>query len=350
VQPLRVLVVGHGLVGRRRASALAELAGRLPVALAAIVDPVSRPDGALGDVRHYAGLDDVPSDAYDAAVIAVPHDVAPALATKVLASGKPILGEKPLAATARQVMELGQLAATLPKPSFVGYNYRFLPTVRELFERHAAGSLGPLRNIDLLVGHGGHRGSAEGWKLSPERAGGGVLLDPGVHLLDLLLGLAPGVRFSHVAATRGFWKTGIEEDLVAVFEHEQLLATVRVSHIRWVNTFRIEVYGDDGYAVIEGRGGNYGPQRIRIGRRWAWSEGEGLSQRETEEVHDFGLDDPSFADELEAVVLRWVGEPPAATVLAPATLDEALGVMELCEELYERLGGRDGPGVSSGGR
>jgi predicted dehydrogenase len=274
-------------------------------------------------------------DAFDAAVVAVPHDVAQGVVEQLLDAGRPVLMEKPLATTASTGRELCERASAVEAPSFVGYNYRFLEPIAALGEAVAAGTLGPLRNIDMLLGHGGHPASAEGWKLRPERAGGGVLLDPGVHLLDLLLRLRPGIECQHVAATRGFWGTGIEEDVVATFRDEDLLATVRISHIRWVNTFRIEVGGDDGYAIVEGRGGNYGDQTLRLGRRWAWRD-TGAAQRETEATQAFGATDPSFERELEAVARSWLGVSLNG-LERPATFAEALAVTELCERMYGML-------------
>jgi predicted dehydrogenase len=224
-------------------------------------------------------------------------------------------------------------------PSFVGYNYRFLPGVAAATRALESGRIGRLRTLDMLLGHGGHPRSAEGWKLQPERAGGGVILDPGVHLLDILLRLAPDARCTAVAATRGFWKTGIEEDAVAMFEADRLIATVRVSHIRWFNTFRIELVGEDGYAVVDGRGGNYGSQTIRTGARWAWDSADGLSQQETESATDFGSENRSLEDEVEAVVRRWLGRD--AGEIEPASPADAVAVAELCDELYAKLADGD---------
>jgi len=330
--PLRVAVVGLGLIGRRRAEALGRIAG---ATLAATVDPA--PAAPVADAPHYAALAQVPRDAFDAAVVAVPHDRAVALAAEVLAAGRPVLVEKPLGVCAADARHLETLAASVGRPSFVGYNYRYLPAVSTLVRRVRGGAVGRLRNLDLLVGHGGHPGSAVGWKLDPARAGGGVLLDPGVHLLDLLLLLAPDVECAGVTATRGFWPTGIEEDVVATFRHEHLLATIRVSHVRWINTFRVEAFGEEGYAIAEGRGGNYGPMSLRLGRRWAWREPGVTSQRESERRTDFGSRDDSLHDELAAVVARWRGEG-SADAPQPASMAEARQVTELCEQLYRELG------------
>jgi 1,5-anhydro-D-fructose reductase (1,5-anhydro-D-mannitol-forming) len=331
---LRVLVIGYGLIGRQRAEAVAELSG---ARLAGTVDPVALDPSATTGSAHYTSIAEVSPELYDAAIIAVPHDQAVELASTVLGVGRPVLIEKPLGLTSGQARRLEELAAALPSPSFVGYNYRFLPAIRMLLEVARSGRLGRLRNLDLLVGHGGNAKSREGWKLNPARAGGGVLLDPGVHLFDLLLALAPGIECTDVQGTRGFWRTGIEEDVVATFRREQMLATVRVSHIRWINTFRVEVIGEDGYAIAEGRGGNYGPMALRLGRRWAWSEPGAKSQRETEDVHEFGEENLSLRDELGCVVSEWQHGRGAAQLIHPATMAEGRAVTELCERLYARL-------------
>lgn len=333
----RILVVGHGLIGQRRASAVAALERTGRATLAGTVDPVARDASLYGGAPHYADLATAGDD-FDAAVVAVPHDAAAPLATAILEGGRPVLLEKPLGVRGEQARALEALARRVDRPSFVGYDYRYLPGVAGMLETVAHGGLGRLRNVDLLLGHGGHPGSAESWKLSPERSGGGVLLDPGVHMLDLLLLLDPQIENRFAAATRGFWPTGIEEDLVLAFSHGSLLATVRISHVRWVNKFSIEVGGEEGYAIVEGRGGNYGPQTLRVGRRWAWNGDEqGRSQRQTEQVSDFGTQLSSLADELAAVVAIWSGEAAPDGPVHPATMAEARRVTELCDTLYAQL-------------
>ena len=333
-----MLVIGHGLIGRQRAAAAHSLAERLPVRLVGTVDPIERPADLYGDVPHARELTDFEFEDCDAAIVALPHDLAPGAAAEVISAGKPVLIEKPLGLTGAAARELEVAAGKLDRPSFVGYNYRFLPHVRDLFSAVSSGELGELRSIDMLIGHGGNPESAGGWKLRPDQGGGGVLLDPGVHLLDLLLLLNDELQPTYVNATRGFWETNIEEDLLIAFRDANLIGTIHVSHIRWVNTLRIEVMGTDGYAILEGRGGTYGPMVSRLGRRWAWNqEPEGRSQRATEAVRDYGDHNLSLAEELEAVLRRWVGEQAAGEGPRPATMAEGRRITEFAERLSGML-------------
>jgi 1,5-anhydro-D-fructose reductase (1,5-anhydro-D-mannitol-forming) len=331
--PTRIAVVGCGFMGTKRLEAIDVLR---EATLAATVDPVREPPPGTA-APHYRNLSELSPESYDAAIIAVPHDAAPALTQAILAAGKPVLAEKPLATSTAVARKLEELAGEIPSPSFVGYNYRFLPTVRDVTRIAADGRLGRLRSIDMLIGHGGHPESGEGWKLDPGRAGGGVLLDPGVHLLDLLLRVAPGASCTAVEATEGFWGTGIEEDVALTFRTDMLIVTLRVSHIRWINTFRIEMFGEDGYCLAEGRGGNYGPLSIRLGKRWGWTTGRDFTQTKSETVRDFGSTDTSLRDELEQAIRLWQTGPTADSDVHPATFAEARAVIELLEELYARM-------------
>jgi predicted dehydrogenase len=337
---LQVLVVGHGLIGKQRARAVLTLGQRHGAVLAGTVDPAPRDRALYGGAPHYASIDDVPTASYDAAVVAVPHHFAERICLRVFASGKPVLLEKPLGLNLSQARAIHDAAAEVHLPSFVGYNYRFLPTMRVVYPRIASGTLGELRSVDVFLGHGGHPNAAKDWKLQPETSGGGALIDPGVHLLDLILSVAPEVQTEAVAATRGFWETGIEEDFVAILRAGRMLATVRVSLIRWVNTFRIDFSGDDGYALVEGRGGTYGAQVARLGRRWGWNDGTRRTQKETEEVKDFGLVNDSLTEELDAVMNRWRGAPPSESQPRPASMGEALRVAELCDAMYRQVARR----------
>ncbi|TMI79717.1 MAG: hypothetical protein E6H03_09690 [Bacillati bacterium ANGP1] len=40
-----------------------------------------------------------------------------------------------------------------------------------------------------------------------------------------------------------------------------------MSWTQWKNTFSFEVFGHDGYVIVEGLGGSYGPERLIWGRR-----------------------------------------------------------------------------------
>ena len=135
----------------------------------------------------------------------------------------------------------------------------------------------------MQFGHGGGPGQGS-WKLDPVRAGGGVLIDPGIHLLDIITRLeGHPPKFVGGVAWSGFWNTGIEEDVHFIAAGSTSpVYDVKVSIVRWRSLFRLEVHGLEGYGIVEGRGRSYGPQRYLRGPRWGWQNHK--SQMEAEEL------------------------------------------------------------------
>src|SRR5260370_42466957 len=76
-------------------------------------------------------------------------------------------------------------AGSRPEQLYVGFNYRFYEGIAAVIEDVRQGTFGPLISVNITLGHGCNPDITQGWKLDPVRAGGGALLDPGVHLLDL---------------------------------------------------------------------------------------------------------------------------------------------------------------------
>jgi predicted dehydrogenase len=73
----------------------------------------------------------------------------------------------------------------------------------------------------MTIGHGGSPNDLTTWKLNAYRAGSGSLLDPGVHMLDLLTQLFTRLTPLCGVAWNGFWKTGIDEELHLIINDEK---------------------------------------------------------------------------------------------------------------------------------
>jgi predicted dehydrogenase len=293
----------------------------LDVDVVGVVEPAGVPSGLELDLGQLMPLDDLLRRSPDLVVLATPHDVAVELLPRLLAEGPTVLVEKPLG---RSGSEARALAARQVRPGqlWVGFNYRFMPGVTRLLDDVREGYFGELIGVSMTLGHGGAPEDADSWKLDGERAGGGCLIDPGVHLLDLARLLAPaGYSICGGSTWSGFWNTGIEEECRLLLEtHEGTSVCIDVSVVRWRSTFRIEIFGSSGYGIVNGRGRSYGLQEYRRGRRWGWKVGR--DQRDTEEVIVSTDCSTAFRDELAALIA------PAGTGVPVCGAIEAAQVME----------------------
>jgi predicted dehydrogenase len=252
------------------------------------------------------------------------------VAVQALRHGLRVLLEKPLGRNEEEAEEISAAAGDNDQ-LVLGLNYRFMPGVAALVRDFGAGRFGKVISVALKLGHGGRPGDEKSWKLDPIRCGGGALLDPGIHVLDLsrhLLGHDISVR--SVTTWSGFWKTGIEEYVSVAAECQGAVINLDVSVVRWRSEFNIQVLGTDGYGTVFGRGGNYGRQIYRRGKRWGWQQAQ--SQSASEEIVVDDACENSFADELEAVLgLSPVSHPPLVT------RDEGRSLMSFYEKIKRQI-------------
>jgi len=281
-----VSVVGGGLIGKERLKALKKLSG-VPennIEIGTIVDINKELLSSLQvefSCKITTDINVMLNDRPDWVFICTPHHDVINIVRLCFSLGCNVLVEKPLGRT----LEECRLILS-EKPSncklAVGFNYRFFTGVKALIEDSKKGKFGNIISVNMILGHGNSPGMEKSWKLDPVKCGGGSLLDPGIHLLDLVQCLASGpVSVRGGSAWSGFWNTGIEEEChIILSDSNNVIFNIQSSLNRWRSTFNFSVNGTDGYGVVDGRGKSYGPQSYRTGKRWAWCEG--VNQKDSE--------------------------------------------------------------------
>jgi predicted dehydrogenase len=153
---------------------------------------------ATTDWRSLAAADGV-----DAAVIATPNALHAPQAIAFLEAGKHVLVEKPIATSSAEAERMIAASAGGGAALMVAHCWRFHPDVVDLRARVAGGVLG---DVVKTRGYGVHTGwGPSGWFTQPELAGGGALIDMGVHAVDTaryLLGNPAPVRVCAAIGTR----------------------------------------------------------------------------------------------------------------------------------------------------
>jgi len=124
----------------------------------------------------------------DAIIIATPTHLHKQMAIDCLTAGKDVLVEKPLARNSSEGIEIIECAKKHNRKLMVGMNLRYRPDsmlIRSLID---AGEIG--NPFYIKCGWIRKQSSSEKWFNRREEAGGGVILDLGVNLIDLALWLA----------------------------------------------------------------------------------------------------------------------------------------------------------------
>jgi predicted dehydrogenase len=255
-------IVGCGLIGQKRAKALA--GNRL----VAVADLDSRRAEALASA--YPGCQSfqdwrrvVEHPAVELVIVATTNDMLTPVSRVAVQLGKHVLVEKPAARNAAELEPLVTEAARSRALVKVGFNHRFHPAFLKARTLWDSGELGELMYIRARYGHGGRLGYEKEWRANPQIAGGGELLDQGVHLIDLSRWFAG--EFSKVAGQVGtyFWQMPVEDNaFMQLSTARRQVAWLHVSCTEWKNLFSFELFGRYGKLQIDGLGGSYGVERL----------------------------------------------------------------------------------------
>lgn len=192
---IRVLIVGTGGMANDHAEAYAKMGG---VSLVAGVD--TDPDRladfcAKHDIPNgFASVEEaIAWGAFDAASNVTPDGVHRVTTLPLLAAGKHVLCEKPLAANAADADEMAQAAADAGVVNMVNLTYRNVPALIAAAKMVANGDIGEVRHFEAAYLQSWLTQAAWGdwktesqwlWRLSTQHGSMGVLGDVGVHILD----------------------------------------------------------------------------------------------------------------------------------------------------------------------
>ena len=321
---VQVAIIGCGLIGQRRAKALAG------ATLVACVDTVYANAEAAATYSKDANISTElgsvwENDNIDLVIIATPNKYLAEIATAAISSNKHVLIEKPGARYAKELTDLAQLGREHKVHIRIGFNHRYHRAFRRAREIVDSDALGTLMFVRARYGHGGRIGYDREWRAQPELSGGGELIDQGVHLIDLaswFLGNFIEVDgFVHTF----YWDMPVEDNAFLLLKtNEKKVAFLHASSTEWKNTFSFELYGQRGKLQVDGLGGSYGVERL------SWYRMLPVMGPPETTIWEYPMADDSWeiemAEFLEDIRLHRTPEPG---------LVDAISTLETVEKIYQ---------------
>ena len=204
------------------------------------------------DWRALVSAEDV-----DAVVVCTPNALHAEQSIAALAAGKHVLCEKPMATTSADAEAMLAAAARHDRLLLVLHPWRHHPAVISVRDAIVAGDLG---RVIRTHGYGVHADwGPSGWFTDPALAGGGALVDMGIHAIDtarFLLGEPEALRVAASIAT-SYGEYAVDDDAVVLIEWEGGARSVVESgwwqpHLGG-HEADTEVYGSSGYRRIWAR-------------------------------------------------------------------------------------------------
>jgi len=326
---LKVGIVGYGVVGKTRHRALDK---HPDFAVVAISDIVFKDfNEAIDGIEKYIDYSSlIESAEVDVLFISLPNKLASQATLCGLKKGLNVFCEKP---PARRLAELYPIKAYLDEhPNLklmYGFNHRFHASVMDANEIVKGGTFGKLVNLRGIYGKSNMISfNQTDWRTDRNESGGGILLDQGIHMLDLMRYFAGDFNDIYSYISNSYWNFDVEDNAYVMMKSDDgAVAQLMSSATQWEHTFNLNITLEKGSLVLGGlrtSSKSYGDETLTIITT-------SLDNKKPETEQRYYNEDISWDEEIKS----FAGVLLNSDNIQNGSIDEALKIMELIEKIYK---------------
>ncbi len=331
---INIAIIGMGKIGKIRAQTIKN---NKHTQLIAVYDIDEKQLASLTDIKRYKRVEDIfDIKELDAVVICTFNKYAPIYTMKALKSGLHVFCEKPPARTSKELLEVIEVEKDKNLVLKYGFNHRYHHSIietRKLLESNIFGKLLWMRGV---YGKAGGNTFSDNWRNDKEESGGGILLDQGIHMLDLMRFFAGDFEEVKSMVKTNYWDVKVEDNAFAIMRtKDNVLASVHSSATQWRHKFLLEMSFENGYINLDGilsGTRSYGDETLVVAKRQFEDDTFAMGKPREEKIY-FDTDE-SWKLELDEFVDCVLNDKKAYN----GNSDDALKVMELVEAIYDQSG------------
>jgi predicted dehydrogenase len=256
----------------------------------------------------------------DAVIIATPTSTHKDIAIDCLQAGKDVLVEKPLARTYLEAKQIAEAAKKFKRKLMVGMNLRYRPDTMLLRSFINSNEIGD--PFYIKCGWIRKQSSSEKWFTKKEESGGGVIIDLGIHLLDMALWLLGYPEISSVSSNNYHHYTKNVEDTS--------ISCIKCKNSAVINlevSWSLPVEKDHFYFDVYGTRGSFSSNPFRLYKK---VENDYINLTPTLTESPSKLFKKSYLNELKSFIGAIKGLNP---IFSPG--EEAVHRMKVIEAMYE---------------
>lgn len=326
---LRVGIAGYGVVGKRRRQFIDRHPALVTVAVA---DRNIAEDGVLPygtrQYRHYRDLID--RETLDILFVCLTNDVAAEVTMAGLDHGLHVFCEKPPGRDLQDIADV--IACERRHPGLklkYGFNHRYHDSVRDALALVRGGELGRILDLRGVYGKSAIISFGQNdWRSKREIAGGGILLDQGIHMVDLMRLFAGEFTEIQAIVSNRFWGHDVEDNAYALMRTEDgTVAMLHSSATQWRHRFQLDITLERGGLTLAGilsGSKSYGAETLTV--VWATEDDAGDPREQTTRYNQ----DPSWADEIADFADCVV----SGRAVSEGSSQEAFQTMQLVYRIY----------------
>lgn len=329
-EKIKIAIIGAGKMGKIRYHAMLRHGG---YAVAALCDTDAEVLQGYTEPVYTDWKTCIEETKPDAVCVCTYNAYIPDIVCYALRHGLHVFSEKPpgrnLSDTLRMKEAFEQGTAVLK----FGFNHRYHNSVMEAKALIDSGMIGEVVCARGVYGKAGSLNFGQEWRNDTGLSGGGILLDQGIHMLDLLCYFIGGFTSVKSTVNRLVWKEMCTEDSAfAILENEKgQVASLHSSAVQWKHKFDLDLICTNGYIALNGiltATQSYGEERMTYYRK-DLAEKTGRLGRPLEHTLCFDSDE-SWDLEME----EFYDVVKKKRKLKQGTVEQAECVMRLVEGIY----------------
>ena len=250
---LKVGIAGYGVVGKRRR----ECVDYHPdMEMVAVCDrKFSNNDLILDDLPSYQDYKQLLEEDLDVLIVCLTNDIASEVTIAGLECGLHVFCEKPPGRGVEDIVSVRKVEKNHPRLKLMyGFNHRYHDSVVEALKIAQSNELGEIINIRGVYGKSQLKTfNQPDWRTKREIAGGGILLDQGIHMVDLMRLFIGEFEEVHSFISNNHWNYNVEDNAYALMRTTKgTVAMLNSSATQWRHIFRLDINLEKGSLILGG--------------------------------------------------------------------------------------------------
>jgi predicted dehydrogenase len=329
---MRVGIAGYGVVGKTRHLSIEK---NTTFQVTAVSEKNNEARKSIpSNISIYDDYKSLIADSdIDIIFISLPNQFAAEASILSLQKGLHVFCEKPPAKTLAELEEVFLVSQQYPNLKLMyGFNHRFHHSVEQAKLIIQDNSLGRLINMRGVYGKSQMISfNQSDWRTKREESGGGILLDQGIHMLDLMRYLS-GEDFSEIFSfiDNAFWNFDVEDNAYVLMKSQTgVVAQLHSSATQWRHLFNLEITMEKGSLVLGGLltgSKSYGEETLTIVT--ADPDNDRGAPRESISKYN---EDVSWDNEIKYFAKSLAEKSP----ITRGSIDDAVETMKLIEKIYK---------------
>ena len=329
---MKVAIAGYGVVGKTRHASILK---NTNYQVTAVSERDKTAHGAIPDniaiFEDYQSLIDQTD--IDIIFISLPNQFAADASKLALKKGLHVFCEKPPARTLHELQEVKDISVLHPSQRLMyGFNHRFHLSVekaKSIIEKNLLGKIINLRGVygkSQMISF-----NQTDWRTKRKESGGGILLDQGIHMLDLIRYLSQE-NFTDIFSfiDNAFWNFDVEDNAYVLMKSDNgVVAQLHSSATQWRHVFNLEITLEKGSLILGGLltgSKSYGDETLTLITSYPEADKGSPNESITQFDEDVSWDNEIkyFSDSLEnnSPIMR-------------GSIDDAIETMRLIEKIYK---------------